>query len=153
MLKIYPVNYPANSEVIKAIRHQVFEVEQNVDPALEFDGKDEAAHHLLAYLNSEPVGTLRIRYLDPHQAKIERLAVLASARGLGIGQQLMEKALEFIALTSVQKVTVNAQEYITKLYLNLGFEIVGKPFDEAGIPHIKMEKIIKPINLNTPPQN
>lgn len=146
MLNIYPVNYPANSEIIKAIRHQVFEVEQGIDPALEFDGKDEAAHHLLAYLNYQPVGTLRIRYLNPHHAKIERLAVLSSARGLGIGQQLMEKALDFLSLTSILKVTVNAQEYIKQLYLKLGFEIVGEPFDEAGIPHLKMEKIIKTIN-------
>ncbi len=143
MLKIHPVNYPAHSEIIKAIRHQVFEVEQGVDPALEFDGKDEAAHHLLAYLNDQPVGTLRIRYLDQYTAKIERLAVLASARGLGIGLQLMENALEFLSLTSIQKVTVNAQEYVKKLYLKLGFEIIGEPFDEAGIPHLKMEKIIK----------
>ena len=142
MLKIYPVNYPGHLEIIKAIRHQVFEVEQGVDPALEFDGKDESAHHLLAYLNDEPVGTLRIRYLDQYTAKIERLAVLASARGLGIGQKLMEKALEFIALTSIEKVTVNAQEYVKNLYLKLGFEVVGESFDEAGIPHIKMEKII-----------
>ena len=109
---------------------------------MEFDGEDELAQHLLAYLDDYPIGTLRIRYLDPEKAKIERLAVLASARGMGIGQQLMECALEAIAQTSITIVIVNAQTYIKKLYLKLGFEAIGEPFQEAEIAHIKMIKYL-----------
>ncbi|MFM6402736.1 GNAT family N-acetyltransferase [Planktothrix sp.] len=127
---------------IRAIRHQVFELEQGVAPELEWDGQDEFAQHLLAYLDDQPIGTLRIRDLDEQNVKIERLAVLASARGMGIGQQLMECALEVIAQTSIQTVIVNAQIYIQNLYLKLGFEPMGEPFEEAGIPHIKMVKTL-----------
>ncbi|HAN76045.1 MAG TPA: GNAT family N-acetyltransferase [Planktothrix sp. UBA8407] len=142
MIRIQTVNYSEYFIEIKAIRYQVFELEQGVDPRLEFDGEDESAQHLLAYLDDQPIGTLRIRYLDTEKAKIERLAVLATARGMGIGQQLMECALEAIAQTSIKIVIVNAQTYIKNLYLKLGFEAMGEPFQEAGIDHIKMIKYL-----------
>jgi predicted GNAT family N-acyltransferase len=139
-LEIIIVDYAEAITKIRTIRHQVFSVEQGVEPALEFDGKDDTAQHLLAYFNSQPVGTARIRYLSPQTAKIERLAVLSTARGRGIGRKLMEVALEIIASKKVEETLVHAQEYIKKLYLNLGFEQDGERFNEAGISHVKMIK-------------
>jgi predicted GNAT family N-acyltransferase len=139
-LEIKIVDYAEAMTEIKAIRHQVFTVEQGVEPTLEFDGKDHTAQHLLAYFNSQPVGTARIRYLSPQTAKIERLAVLSTARGGGIGRKLMEAALEVIASKKVEETVIHAQEYIKQLYHNLGFQQVGERFDEAGISHVKMIK-------------
>ncbi len=135
--------YPEAFSEMQAIRRAVFQEEQGVDPALEFDGLDETAEHLLAYLDNQPVGTTRIRYLDQQTAKFERLAVLAKARGLGIGKQLMIKALDVAKKKQIHQVVINAQEYIKVLYEKLGFEQVGERFDEAGIPHVKMIKKLK----------
>jgi predicted GNAT family N-acyltransferase len=137
------VNYTDNSSEIKAIRTQVFQIEQGVDPEIEFDGKDETAEHLLAYLDNQPVGTARIRYLSPKTAKIERLAVLSTARGLGIGKELMEKAVEIAAQNDVEEVVIHAQDYVKRLHQKIGFEQVGESFDEAGIAHVKMLKRLK----------
>jgi predicted GNAT family N-acyltransferase len=137
-LSVQRVDYQVAHSEIKAIRHQVFEVEQGIDHALEFDGKDETAQHLLAYWQQQPVGTSRIRYLSPEIAKIERLAVLKEFRGQGIAKQLMQFALENIQTTEVKEVIVHAQEYIKNLYLNLGFKVTGDYFYEANIPHLKM---------------
>ena len=132
--------YPEVFSEIKSIRRSVFQEEQGVDPALDFDGLDETAEHLLAYLDTQPVGTARIRYLERQRAKIERLAVLATARGQGIGKKLMEKALEIAAQKNVQEVEVHAQEYVRGLYQQLDFEQEWENFVEASIPHVKMRK-------------
>ncbi len=137
------VKYTDNFSEIKAIRTQVFQIEQGVDPEIEFDGKDETAEHLLAYLDNQPVGTARIRYLSPKTAKIERLAVLSTARGLGIGKELMEKAVEIAAQNDVEEVVIHAQDYVKSLHQKIGFEQVGERFDEAGIAHVKMLKRLK----------
>jgi predicted GNAT family N-acyltransferase len=161
-LQIKVVDYKNEFTSIEKIRSLVFQQEQQVAPELEFDGKDDRAEHLLAYLDDEAVGTLRIRTLDDKTVnvlseatsqscvnyfKIERLAVLPTARGQGIGRKLMEYALQLISsqsdCTSLsakgdRKIIIHAQEYIKELYLKLGFEQVGNPFEEAGIPHIKM---------------
>ena len=119
-----------------SFRTKVFQEEQGVDPTLEFDGRDEIADHLLAYLDNRPVGTARIRYLDG-----ERLAVLPPARGRGIGKQFMAQAIAVAAQKDVKQVVVNAQEYVKGLYRQLGFVQEGGIFDEAGIPHVKMRKV------------
>jgi predicted GNAT family N-acyltransferase len=134
------VEFPEEFTAIKAIRIAVFQEEQGIDAALEFDGKDEISQHLIAYLNQAAVGTARIRYLDNQTAKIERLAVLAKARGKGIGKQLMERAIETIAGNSIAEVVIHSQEYVKGLYENLGFVQEGEIFIEADIPHIKMKK-------------
>jgi predicted GNAT family N-acyltransferase len=136
------VEFPEEFTAIKAIRIAVFQEEQGVEPALEFDGKDEICDHLIAFLNKEAVGTARIRYLDEHTAKIERLAVLSIARGKGIGKEIMEKAIEIIASKHIPEVVINSQEYVKALYQKIGFVEEGRIFIEAGIPHIKMRKTL-----------
>lgn len=68
-INIKTVNYQDELESIKMIRSLVFQKEQGVAPDLEFDGHDETCHHLLAYLNHQAVGTIRIRYLDQKDRK------------------------------------------------------------------------------------
>ncbi len=127
----------------QTIRELVFQQEQGVSPALEFDGQDEISEHIIAYLDTQPVGTARIRYLDEKTAKIERLAVLPTARGKGVGKQIMQLALDIVAKKNIEEVVIHAQQYIMGLHQKLGFEPEGEVFEEAGIPHVKMRKKLR----------
>ncbi|MFP4103259.1 GNAT family N-acetyltransferase [Coleofasciculus sp.] len=137
------VNYKEYSAVIQGVRRSVFHIEQGVDPSLDLDGKDETANHILAYVENQAVGTVRVRYLDHQTAKIERLAVLSDFRGRGIGKILMEKALDIAAKKQINTVVIHAQDYVKSLYLKLGFLPEGELFEEAGISHVKMIKSLK----------
>ncbi len=139
-LVIKTAELPQELPAIESIRQAVFQAEQGVEPELDFDGKDETSEQIIAYLDDKAVGTARIRYLSDRTAKIERLAVLPIVRGLGIGKQIMEKALEIAALNNIQEVVIHAQQYIIRLHQKLGFEPEGEIFEEAGIPHVKMSK-------------
>jgi predicted GNAT family N-acyltransferase len=140
LIEIKIVSYEEQLNAIQNIRIEVFQKEQKVAPELEFDGLDAIAIHLLAYVDNKPVGTLRIREIKPKIVKVERLAVLDSYRNRGIGKKLMVAALDNIATTGDRLVVIHAQEYIKKLYQQLGFEQVGAKFEEAGISHVKMTK-------------
>ncbi|MBD2777948.1 GNAT family N-acetyltransferase [Iningainema tapete] len=137
------VDLPLEWMAIQAIRKIVFQDEQGVSWDLDFDGFDEVCDQLIASLDYKWVGTARIRYLDDESAKIERLAVLPLARGQGVGRKIMAKAMEVAALRNVAKVVIHAQEYVKGLYEQLGFEEVGEIFEEAGIDHVKMIKVLK----------
>ena len=139
-LKLAILTYAEAQEAIQAIRCLVFQVEQGVDPVLDFDGLDPESKHILASLNERPIGTTRLRYLDDQTVKIERLAVLSEFRGQGIGRKIMEVALEFLSQSPIQFVQLHAQIYVKDLYQKLGFTQVGSVFEEAGIKHIKMQK-------------
>ena len=93
-LRIKTVEYRNEIAAIKHIRTKVFQSEQGVSAELEFDGLDDEAVHLLAYLDDQAVGTARIRNIDAVTAKIERLAVLPEARKQGIGKKLMDAEAE-----------------------------------------------------------
>lgn len=134
---------PQELPAIEEIRCLVFQKEQGVTPELDFDGQDEVADQIIAYVNNEAVGTARIRYLDEKTAKIERLAVLSTARGQGIGKKITEKALEVIAQRNREEALIHAQEYIMGLYQQLGFQQEGEKFEEAGISHVKMRKKLR----------
>lgn len=134
---------PQELLAIQAIRRSVFQIGQGVEPALDFDGQDETSEQIIAYVDNQPVGTARIRYLDNKTAKIERLAVLSTARGQGIGKKIMQTAIDVIAKKDVQEVLIHAQEYIKGLHQQLGFEQEGERFEEATIPHVKMRKKLR----------
>ena len=136
-------NFNQDKEQIELIRRKVFQEEQNVPRELEFDGQDEKAIHLLAYVDNQAVATTRIRELSPYQVKIERLAVLASFRRQGIAKQLMEKALQIIEDKAYQEIIIHAQEYIKNFYAKLGFNQVGNSFKEAELIHVKMVKKVQ----------
>lgn len=139
-IEIKFVSYSEEKDKLCSIRKEVFQDEQNVPFELEFDGKDEAAEHFLAYWQGKAIGTARLRFLEAQTVKIERLAVLKEARGKNIATQLIKVLLKRAREQQAKQAIANVQTYIQGLYLKLGFESVGDQFTEAGIPHIKMVK-------------
>jgi predicted GNAT family N-acyltransferase len=129
---------PDDFPLIQAIRIAVFQQEQGIAPALEFDGKDATATQILAYLEDQPVGTARFRVVAPGVAKLERLAVLPQARGCKLGQQIVKFALKEMAKTQIHTAIIHAQTTVQRFYEKLGFTPEGEQFEEAGIAHIKM---------------
>jgi predicted GNAT family N-acyltransferase len=140
-LKIKRVSYSQEIQALEQIRRTVFREEQNITEELEFDGLDETSEHLLAYVNQEPIGTLRIREVNSTIVKIERLAVLSQSRNQGIGRKLMEYAIALITeKNQYEQIVIHAQYHLKTFYLTFGFQPVGETFEEAEILHIKMIK-------------
>jgi predicted GNAT family N-acyltransferase len=132
------VAYSEAITAIQMIRETVFQLEQCVAPHIDFDGQDDKAVHLLAYIQNQPIGTARIRYLSHSLAKIERVAVISGYRGQGIGKQMVDRAIAFLKAQDILEVKINAQVHAKAFYEKLGFEQYSEEFDEAGIPHIEM---------------
>ena len=126
-----------------AIRRAVFCVEQGVPETLEIDGRDAQCRHFLLRLGGQAAGTARVRPLDPGIAKIERVAILARHRGRGLGSALMRHVLA--SLDGQQRAAVlHAQAHSETFYRALGFATEGAPFEEAGIPHVRMTRKSRP---------
>ena len=123
----------------RGIRKAVFIVEQEIDAALEFDGLDEEARHYIALSGDEPVGTARVRQVDD-AAKVERFAVLKAARNLGVGRTIMDAIIEdWSGEPGIQRFILSAQDHAIPFYERQGFVCITDWYEEAGIPHRKME--------------
>ena len=135
-LRATPAQIPQCLELRKA----VFVDEQQIDAALEFDGLDEEARHYIALHNGKAVGTGRVRLLGS-DAKVERFAVLAEARKLGVGRAVMQAILNDLAQEAgLTRFVLSAQDHAIPFYEKLGFVCITDWYEEAGIPHRKMEK-------------
>jgi predicted GNAT family N-acyltransferase len=124
-----------------AVRHQVFVEEQEVPPALERDEFDDLAIHLVALRGDKVIGTLRI-VVSGGTAKIGRMAVLAAERKGGVGTRLMERAAEVARSMNVTEITLHAQLTAKEFYARLGYLEEGDVFEEAGIAHVSMRRVI-----------
>jgi predicted GNAT family N-acyltransferase len=139
MTQVVEVGSAEQLEQALAIRIAVFVDEQGVSRALEIDGRDDEARHFLALCDGEPVGTLRLRWVDGGRvAKLERVAVLLRARGAKIGHALVEAALAAARAAGAVAVRLHAQTTVQGFYARLGFVAYGPEFVEDGIKHVAM---------------
>ena len=120
------------------VRRLVFVREQGVAEALEYDGLDNEAVHVIARDGDIVVGTARVRFPTPNQAKIERMAVLEPFRRKGIGSAILSFVKQELRDRGIEHVVLHAQTAVTGFYSSHGFQEAGSPFWEAGIEHMEM---------------
>ncbi len=122
------------------IRLEVFVNEQNVPPEEERDAYDATALHFLALRDGAGIGTARVVFQNEGAtAKITRVAVLKSARGLGIGAALIRHIERIVGAATF---ALDAQTHALAFYERLGYATEGEEFMEAGIPHRRMRKTV-----------
>ncbi|MFZ6758732.1 GNAT family N-acetyltransferase [Undibacterium sp. Ji50W] len=134
-LRLVIADWASLQKDAQAIRYAVFVIEQKIPAELEWDAADAQCVHAVAYDGSgKPVGTGRL-LPDAH---IGRMAVLAEARGLGIGAQILRALMEQAKARGESSVRLNAQQSAENFYLKEGYVRDGDLFEEAGIPHVSM---------------
>jgi ElaA protein len=125
------------------LRSEVFFLEQRIDEE-EFDAadRDPSTIHLWIADSQGMAAYLRIVHQpdsgpDHHGIpdSLGRMVVRATARGTGLAQVLMARALEIVG---DKPLYLHAQDYVTSLYAKFGFVAEGDVFPEAGIPHVLM---------------
>jgi predicted GNAT family N-acyltransferase len=136
---IVEARLPDDLPAIHQVRRAVFVIEQGIPEHLEWDGRDECCSHVLARdAQRQPVGTGRIDTLG----RIGRMAVLASWRSRGVGGDLLSALLALAASQGRPEVVVHAQCSVAGFYRKAGFFEQGPTFDEAGIEHQLMVKVL-----------
>lgn len=123
-----------------SLRNKVFVVEQKCVYD-DTDGKDLQCIHLCGYIGKELAAYARIvppgvSYAEP---SLGRIVTAPSMRRMGIGRELMRKAIEITNdLFGHQDIRISAQSYLTAFYCSFGFRTIGETYLEDDIPHIEM---------------
>lgn len=148
MNKPYHIHKVASSQQLgdaMSVRKTVFIEEQGVPADLEIDEHDtldSGTIHFVAYLGEQPVAASRLRPYAPGVGKVERVAVLESERGTGLGKQIMLEMENVAREEGFQSLKLNAQTHAQRFYEKLGYEPYGDLFEDAGIEHIAMVKTL-----------
>ena len=127
------------------LRAEIFIVEQDC-AYQDVDGYDHEALHVMGQLSgTDETQLVSYSRLLPPGAKYEgasigRVITKKSVRGEGVGKVLMLNSLACCKEHWPGKViTILAQAYLQKFYIELGFETKSEPYEEDGIPHIRMQ--------------
>jgi ElaA protein len=143
MWKLKPFNTLTNKELytILKLRSEIFVVEQTCIYQ-DIDGLDEASMHLY-FIDKQNIAVYA-RILTPDVSykgytSIGRVLVNKTHRKLGLGHQLMQKAIVYLKENySTYPIKIGAQLYLKKFYESHGFVQIGADYIEDGIPHIHM---------------
>jgi YbgC/YbaW family acyl-CoA thioester hydrolase len=139
MVQVQSGDWAALGGEAAAIRHAVFTQEQGIDAALDDDGADAAAVHVLARNRlGQAVGTGRLLQAGPGVGRIGRMAVIAPLRGSAVGRQLLDALVQSARARGDREAMLHAQAGAIGFYRRLGWRSRGEPFTEAGIEHQEM---------------
>ena len=138
-VRIVAAAWEVHRDVLMGVRVAVFVEEQGVPLELERDPRDAEAFHLLALTPAGyAVGTGRLL----PDGQIGRMAVLQGWRGRGIGQRLLEDLIGAARYRRLPRVFLHAQCTAEAFYERAGFRSQGAVFEEAGLPHRLMTRIL-----------
>lgn len=125
-----------------ALREEVFCAEQGVPPEADRDGRDGEALHLVAVDETTLLGTCRLLIEPGATARFGRLCVALTARRRGVAAALLEAAERESRAVGARRIGMHAQTGALELYRRAGYAPYGEPFDEEGIEHVGMEKLL-----------
>jgi len=131
-------------QAISALRRRVFIEEQNVPENEEWDAADATATHVAAIFHNgekyQLVGCARLLA----DGQIGRMAVQKKWRGRGVGAALLQFTVGVARRMKLETVSLNAQTHAIGFYQRYGFIADGEEFLDAGIPHRKMSRVVRP---------
>ncbi len=129
-------------DAIYRARQLVFAIEQQC-AYLDADGVDVHSFHLAAWSGDRSLPLAYARVVEPGrkyaEPSIGRVITTGAARGTGLGRELVRRAIARCEQAFPgQGIRISAQTRLERFYADAGFEPVGPPYLEDGIPHTEM---------------
>jgi predicted GNAT family N-acyltransferase len=129
-----------------ALRRAVFEGEQHIPRWLDRDALDFSADHVVAWdRDGRCIGAGRIVRTDSRTCQVGRQVTAAEWRRRGVGGALLDALERMASLRGVAEVFVHAQLEAEPFYAARGYARDGEPFQEHGVPHVRMRKPLPPL--------
>lgn len=130
---------------VAAVRSAVYIGEQTCPYDEEFDGNDLAATHLLALVNKEPAGCMRLRFFGDF-AKLERLAVRREFRTSRTAFHLVRASVALCKEKGFRRIYGHARQDYLAFWQHFGFRLKenGAPFAFSDHLFVEMVDDIEP---------
>lgn len=146
-ISVAPVQNDGELAQALAIREVVFIEEQHVPEGIERDADDARAYHVLALEGGHAIGTGRVVFLpEPPPGehgtwgRVGRMAVLQASRKAGVGSKILHALEAEARRRGVTGIMLHAQLIALDFYKRHGYQPMGAQFEEAGMPHLMMQK-------------
>ncbi|MDD5274293.1 MAG: GNAT family N-acetyltransferase, partial [Methylovulum sp.] len=98
--------------------------------------------HLVGFVGSAPVACALLQWTGPGVAKMRQVAVRQDLQGQGLGKCLVKAFEKEAGRRGVHNIVLHARQTAVAFYRSLNYEAKGGIFEEIGIPHQKMVKLL-----------
>lgn len=144
-ITIRPVGSMHDLATIYALRALTYIGEQQATFEEEFDANDFCATHLMAEVNGDPAGCVRIRYFGEF-AKLERLVVTRKYRQSRVMFKLVRAAFEHCRKKGFRKLYAHAREDLVPAWERFGARLIeGRA--EFGFADVRYRELELDIDL------
>ena len=130
-------------EAASALRRVVFIEEQKITEEDEWDDHDESSLHAVSRNRlGQVIATGRLLPAEEGVGRIGRMAVHRTLRGGGHGAAIVKMLEEAARVRGDREIALHAQHSAEAFYRQLGYAVAGESFEEAGIAHIEMRRLL-----------
>jgi len=142
MYRIELMDWDKAQPIAGPIRFAIFVDEQNVPSGIELDDLDASCLHAVAFdPEGKAIGTGRLL----PDGRIGRMAVVKGWRRQGVGADIIEALVAEATHRGHAEVVLSAQLQAAEFYRSHGFVAEGKVYQEAGILHQAMRRVLGPV--------
>ena len=105
---------------------------------------DRESLHLVAIDGGRVVGCVLFHPEGTESGRLFQMAVEPARQGTGLGTRLVHALEDDLAARGFREVTLHARDTAVGFYARLGYQPVGPPYVEVGIPHQNMRRDLRP---------
>lgn len=103
---------------------------------------EERYFHFAAFAGEIMLGVCMVSTEPDDCMQVRQVAVRETARGTGVGRQLIQFVETFCKKQGAIQLTLHARKTALGFYERLGYKVTGEPFTEIGLQHCPMAKIL-----------
>lgn len=104
-------------------------------------GEGKQRHFVLRHADAILAGVIAVE-VDHQTIRLRQMWVCDVVAGNGNGRALLDGVEKMLKSEGAREIKLNARLSVRGFYEKCGYGIEGEIFDEIGIPHIRMARII-----------
>jgi predicted GNAT family N-acyltransferase len=104
--------------------------------------EEEKYHFQIAGFINDVIVATAVLVPEDNAMKMQRVVVKDNLRGINIGSDMMAFCEKFALDRNCKWIYCHARNNAVKFYIKNGYECIGDYFDEDGIPHLKMKRML-----------
>ena len=109
--------------------------------SVRFEFEDESLH-LVAHRGDTVLGCVLFYPDGSGGGRLFQMAVDPSLQGQGMGRRLVDHLEAHLRGEGIEHIVLHARDHTIGFYARLGYVGFGEPYEEVGIPHLNMRKVI-----------
>ena len=132
----------ADYDKMVALRYKILREPLGLTFSAEYLEKEKEDMLYVCENEGQIVGCCILTPIDKNIVQLRQMAVEDSTQKKGIGAKLLLFAEESAKANGFDKIVLHARKVAIGFYLKYNYGIVGDEFEEVGIPHFEMQKIL-----------